>query len=386
MSQTSGLACIVRYVGELLLVLLSVSVATAQVPATIGEQFSSDEHLAKPGWWPRKGDASRNDYVGAEVCAQCHAALAAGQQQHAMAHTAIPASKAELPGGKAAYDIGPFHYNLTKQNSAMTYTVTGNGETFSAPITWVFGSGSRGQSFLFEHKGNFEEARISFFRNLGIAITPDHPAGVPDSLEHSLGREIPAEEAPACFGCHTTAANVSNHFDPAHSMPGISCEGCHGPGAAHVAAASAGVGNPGMITNPRNLGPSTAVDFCGSCHRTWWDINQLPYRGVDNARFPAYRLEGSRCWGKGDARLTCFACHDPHQPLVKDLAAYDGKCLSCHVTSTARKSADHPGAACPVATSNCASCHMPRYEIPKMRTLFTDHRIRVVHDPTSFPD
>lgn len=382
---TSGLT--VRYVSRLLCVFLLVSAAAAQVPATIGEQFTSEEHLAKPGWWPRKGNAPRSDYVGAEVCAQCHAALAAGQQKHAMAHTATPAAKAQIPGGKAAYDIGPFHYSLTKQDSNMTYAVTGKGETFSAPVLWVFGSGSRGQSFLFQHHGNFEEARISFFRNLGFGITPDHPSGIPDSMENALGREIPKEEAPACFGCHTTAANVSNHFDPEHSMPGISCEGCHGPGAAHVAAASAGVGgNPGMITNPRNLDPSTAVDFCGSCHRTWWDISQLPYRGVNNTRFPAYRLEGSRCWGKGDARLTCFACHDPHQPLVKDLAAYDGKCLSCHVTSASKKLADHPGAACPVATKNCASCHMPKYEVPKMRNAFTDHRIRVVKDLTSFPD
>jgi hypothetical protein len=107
---------------------------------------------------------------------------------------------------------------------------------------------------------------------------------------------------------------------------------------------------------------------------------------VNNARFPAYRLEGSRCWGRGDARITCMACHDPHQPLVKDLAAYDGKCLSCHLVSATQKSADHPGAACPVATSNCANCHMPRYEIPKMHTVFTDHRIRVAHDRTVFPD
>src|SRR5438270_2607003 len=71
--------------------------ALAQVPATIGEQFTTEEHLAKPGWWPRKGNALRTDYVGAQVCAQCHSALARGQQRHAMAHTAIPAAQAQLP-------------------------------------------------------------------------------------------------------------------------------------------------------------------------------------------------------------------------------------------------------------------------------------------------
>jgi hypothetical protein len=363
------------------------SYLSAQVPATIADQLSSNEHLAKPGWWPRKGDAPRTDYVGAQVCAQCHSTLASGQQQHAMAHTAMPAVDSQALSQKPTFDLGPFRYRITKDDELATYTVTSDGQSISAPLLWAFGSGSRGQSFLFEHKGNFYEARISFFRGVGFQITPDHPAGIPDSLENALGREIPAEEAPACFGCHTTAANVSNHLDSAHFIPGISCEGCHGPGAAHVAAAGAGTGeNPGMIDNPGRLSPSTSVDFCGSCHRTWWDINQLGYRGINNARFPVYRLEGSRCWGKGDSRITCIACHNPHKPLVKELTAYDDKCLSCHTTSANSKLPDHPGAACPVATSNCASCHMPQYEVPKMRATFTDHRIRIVHDKNSFPD
>ena len=359
----------------------------AQVPATIADQLSSKEHLAQPGWWPRKADAARNDYVGVQVCAGCHASLAAGQQQHAMAHTAmLPADDPDLPE-KADYQQGPFHFEILKQGKNVTYSVSGNGEKFSAPLMWVFGSGSRGQSFLFQHDGSFYEARISFFRNLGFQITPDHPSGIPESLEKAIGRQIPKDEAPACFGCHTTAANVSGHFDPEHFLPGISCEGCHGPGAAHVAAASSGnAENPGMIANPGKFTPARSVDFCGSCHRTWWDINELPYRGVRNARFPAYRLEGSKCWGKGDARITCIACHDPHQPLVRDMAAYDGKCLRCHVTAAAAKLADHPGPACPVATSNCASCHMPKYTVPQMRTKFTDHQIRIVKDFNTFPD
>lgn len=384
---------IVRYVWVLLVPLLLVCSVIAQAPstqkpATIGDQFSSEEHLAKPGWWPRKGDAPRSAYVGSDTCAQCHSDLVKEQQQHAMAHTAISPAAEELPGGKISFDHGPFHYTLLRQNGAITYTVTGNGESFSAPIEWVFGSGARGQSFLFEHKGSFEEARISYFREFGIGITPDHPAAIPDSLESALGRPIPKEEEGPCFGCHTTAANVGNHLDTGHFMPGISCEGCHGPGGAHVGAIEAGTSKPGTIFNPASLNPSTSVDFCGSCHRTWWDIEDLPYRGINNARFPAYRLEGSRCWGKGDARLTCIACHDPHQPLVKSLAAYDQKCLACHAGSSTQKLADHPGAACPVASSNCASCHMPRYEIPKMHTAFTDHRIRIVRDPSpaAFPD
>jgi len=54
------------------------------------------------------------------------------------------------------------------------------------------------------------------------------------------------------------------------------------------------------------------VDYCGSCHRTWWDVTLDESPGLKSLRFQPYRLENSRCWGKGDARLTCVACHDPH--------------------------------------------------------------------------
>lgn len=369
-------------------VLFVSELALAQVPATIADQLTSDEHLAKPGWWPRKGDAARADYVGVKVCAECHAAVAEGQRQHAMAHTSMPVSESDYikPAGK--FDLGPYHYSIAADQGGATYTVTDGAQSFSAPVLWAVGSGTRGQSYLFKRGGDLYEARISFFQGLGFDITPDHPSSIPDSLDHALGRKIGTDEAPNCLGCHATAVITSRHIDPGHMIPGISCEGCHGPGAAHVALARAGTeANPGMISNPGHLDPATSVDFCGSCHRTWWDINQLGYHGINNVRFPAYRLEGSRCWGEGDARITCVACHDPHKPLVTDLSAYDLKCLSCHMKSAAlTASADHPGRACPVSSNNCASCHMPKYQLQQMRSPFTDHRIRIVRDAKVFPD
>ena len=361
---------------------------SAQIPATIADQMTSDEHLSKPGWWPRKGDAPRSDYVGAKVCAECHSNLVQEQQQHAMAHTSMPVAESSHLNPPGKFDLGPYHFAIGSDKSGITYTVTDGAQTFSAPVIWGVGSGTRGQSYLFERGGDLYEARISFFRDLGFNITPDHPTGVPDSLEHAIGRKINTEEAPNCLGCHATAVVVSGKLDSSHLIAGISCEGCHGPGAAHVALSRSGaVTNPGLISNPARLDPSTSVDFCGSCHRTWWDIQQLGYHGPHNVRFPAYRLEGSKCWGKGDARITCIACHDPHKPLVGDISAYDEKCLSCHVKSAAMTAtADHPGRACPVAKSNCASCHMQKYHLGQMHSPFTDHRIRIVRDASVFPD
>jgi hypothetical protein len=104
-------------------------------------------------------------------------------------------------------------------------------------------------------------------------------------------------------------------------------------------------------------------------------------------RFPPYRLENSRCWGKGDARLTCVACHDPHSPLQREAAAYDNKCLACHVNGPdAKPTSDHPGLPCPKARKDCSECHMPKYQVTDIPVKFTDHQIRVVRPNEAIPD
>jgi hypothetical protein len=109
--------------------------------------------------------------------------------------------------------------------------------------------------------------------------------------------------------------------------------------------------------------------------------------GLQTVRFPAYRLEKSRCWGtQGDTRVTCYACHNPHAPLERRPAAYDGACLQCHRLEHQQTDAQHPGAACPVAKSNCVTCHMQKYELPEMHAKFTDHMIRVVRSGAAIPD
>jgi len=184
-----------------------------------------------------------------------------------------------------------------------------------------------------------------------------------------------------CFGCHTTASTTSGRFEPSRFVPGITCEACHGFGAQHVAAMTLGKGEqaPFLIMNPATLAPPDSVDFCGACHRTRLDVREMGIIGVATVRFPAYRLQASRCWGaNGDPRMTCMACHDPHRPLVTDAASYDKNCLSCHQTSATSKPAkDHPGAACPVSQKECVSCHMPKYEIHENARQF--HRSQDRH-------
>lgn len=51
------------------------------------------------------------------------------------------------------------------------------------------------------------------------------------------------------------------------------------------------------IFNPAELTPADSVDFCGASHGTCWDIVLGGAKRIENVRFPAYRVEKSRCWG-----------------------------------------------------------------------------------------
>jgi hypothetical protein len=363
----------------------------AQSPQTIADQFSTAERVKKPGWWPTKGGASREEYAGSAACVRCHSDIAATQKTVPMARTSVAAADSELlrTHDKVSFSQSPYNYQMTHSAESVIYSVVGDKQSISEPLTWAFGTGNHGQSYLLEHDGSLYEGRVSYYSSSqSFGLTPNHPTVGAESLDKAIGRRISTAEAQKCFGCHTTASTVSGVFNPAKALPGVTCEVCHGPGAAHVAAEKNGFREEGagLVLNPARLSPADSVDFCGACHRTWWDVNQDGLTGIGTLRFPAYRLEKSRCWGKGDARITCIACHDPHLQLVKDSTSYDQKCLSCHQVSASQNKADHPGAACPVSTKDCVSCHMPKYETPDMHTKFTDHMIRVVRKDAPVPE
>ncbi len=52
----------------------------------------------------------------------------------------------------------------------------------------------------------------------------------------------------------------------------------------------------------------------------------------------------------------------------------------------AKPTADHPAAACPTATKDFASCHMPKVYVPEMHADFTDHRIRIAKKGEPYPE
>jgi len=288
--------------------------------------------------------------------------------------------------------LGPYSYAIKRDPQGSVYSASDGSRNISERLGWSFGEGEVGESYVFERKGRFYEARISYYTRMdGLDFSPGRGISPVASLEQAQGILMDATEVQRCFGCHTTASTTSNRFDPHRLIPGVTCEACHGPGLKHVNLMKAGKFGEGLksIFNPARLSPLDSVDFCGACHRTWQDVisGHLIEAGVFNVRFAPYRLENSRCWAEGDARITCMACHDPHKPLSHDAASYDAPCLACHAASPAeKKPANLSGAACPVSTKNCVTCHMPKVEPPNLHSTFTDHWIRIAKPGRSYPE
>lgn len=363
----------------------------SQTPHATGIPLATEDRVRNPGWWPTKGVYTKAEYVGTATCAECHALKAATQKTTPMAAAAVPVADAAILHRQASltFTSGSYKFEISQAAGQSIYSVSDGMHSISQPLEWAFGTGEVGQTYVYEREGNYYESRVSFFPSLqGLDLTLGHRTPVANDVNGALGRPMPASEVKLCFGCHTTRSTSAGRFDASGLIPGVTCEACHGPGAKHVAAMRQKDFKRGLqsILNPARLNPVDSVDFCGACHRTAWDVVLANTTGIANVRFQPYRLEKSRCWRKGDARLTCIACHDPHLPLVRDAAAYDRQCLTCHKSPSMQETGNHPGRACPVATAKCVSCHMAKYEIPGSYAKFTDHWIRAVKAGTTYPD
>ena len=175
---------------------------------------------------------------------------------------------------------------------------------------------------------------------------------------------------------------------PVFTHAGVSCERCHGPGAAHVA------GGAGATVNPARLSPERRDAVCLQCHlegkvaierpgRDAYDFqpgeslfdylrfyvlpgNQSGLRGVSQVE----ALMQSICKRKSGDAMSCTSCHDPHYepPAEERVAYYREKCLTCH--------GGHFAAKHHVNQPDCTHCHMRATASTDVaHTQVTDHRI-----------
>ncbi len=310
-----------------------------------------------------------------------------------MAHALQPAASNPLfkTHPKISVQKGTYTYIVETRGNETTYSVSDGADTISVPVRWIFGAGT--QTFVLERNGNFYESLVSYWKNIdGLDTTVGDQGIQPKTLLEAFGRPLATSELTLCFGCHSTGSVTQHRLHLETVTPGITCLHCHAGAENHLQAASRGK-LASLPPKLKQLSPEAISTFCGQCHRTWETVVRNHWMGQMNVRFQPYRLENSQCFDGSDSRISCLACHDPHQEVVRDDKTYDPKCLACHSTgaklSLGMISA-HPNAVamktCPVSKSDCVSCHMPKVTLPGGHMLFTDHDIRIVRASESYPN
>jgi Cytochrome c554 and c-prime len=361
--------------------------------------------------FPIEGRYVADPYVGSKVCAECHPAESASQSRSGHAATLIPAGRLEisrrLDGTTVAdpelpevrwsyrYSAGKLHIERQAPSQVQKWVAD-----------YAIGSGHHAVTYVSMINRKIPEIlehRLTYYRRdkgkSELGMTPGHdvrplPAGLTDH-----GGELPPRVARECFRCHATqlaAGDDDQRFDEETMIPNVSCERCHGPGKAHVAAAQrhAPESELALPFGPERWTAETLLTMCGACHRRPSPAQAAQIR-PDNpnlVRFQPVGISQSLCYQKSSGAFSCVTCHDPHARASADRPSYDRVCLSCHSrpkdgnshklvaplpSSPAVESARVPPAACPVSPqSRCVECHMPRVNAGQ-GILFSDHWIRI---------
>jgi hypothetical protein len=317
------------------------------------------------------GMAQAEPYVGSQVCAGCHAAIARTQEA---SHHAV--SMRPLAEVAALRSHDPFLW----KDSASGTEVLWLGSALVArrdkaeerlPLLWAFGGGSKGITPVGRlPDGEFVESEMSWFQSDStFDLTPGAENRKPTDLRAWLGKALSDEDRMKCLGCHTS--NIGSAKLPTRNQMGIHCERCHGPGEDHLRAVQHLPAADKRILNPGKLDALAQAQLCGACHgrlpaETDFVTIRLIRQTPAAARFPGQRLSLSRCFLESESGIKCTACHNPHEDLARGPERYDRACVGCHQQRT-----------CSVGKEKCSSCHMP--EEPVLRRLrFTDHWIRIV--------
>ncbi len=256
--------------------------------------------------------------------------------------------------------------------------IPGHEQSHSERIDVVTGSGARGQTYLYWLGDQLFELPLSYWTDGHQWI---NSPGYKDKTAN-FSRPI----YPRCLECHATSIvpassdPLTNHYDRASLVTGISCETCHGGGADHVTAHTATAASPSStadttILNPARFVRDRQVDLCALCHSGGKRaelapaFSYLPGQPLDDYLQPLPAdpatqpevhgnqvglLKRSRCY-LSSPTMSCSTCHDVHAP-ERPAAAYSDRCLSCHRVQSCKMSQ----AIGPKIADNCIDCHMPK--------------------------
>ncbi|MEQ9563098.1 MAG: ammonia-forming cytochrome c nitrite reductase subunit c552, partial [Woeseiaceae bacterium] len=205
-----------------------------------------------------------------------------------------------------------------------------------------------------------------------------------------------------CAECHSTDLDrnydlAKDRFATTWSEINVGCEGCHGPGSGHVAAANSGHTDPAAalvvdlddrqgsswVMDPESgiasrseaaMKPASQPEACGRCHsrRAPMAAEYEYSKPLLDTHLPALLDEGlyfadgqildevyvygsflqSRMYQAG---VTCSDCHDPHSTALRTGGDPSDVCATCHLPAKFASMEHQRHAA---DTVQCVDCHM----------------------------
>ena len=257
------------------------------------------------------------------------------------------------------------------------------------PIEWAFGAGDHGVTFVSRlNRQSYLEHAFSYYSETGsLGITTGHETIRPETLLQAMGLRYsvrgPGNAISDCFACHSTGPlSYSLTQEVEVNESGVRCESCHGPGSPHLDAISQGeiALARAAVQNPKQFPADELLQFCGGCHRDPRGASQtFDFQLAWNVRHQPPYFRQSRCFQRSTASLSCFTCHDPHEPLRRDQPDfYRQRCLECH-----EQGGRVPSEACEAdRPSDCTDCHMPTVAVSS-NLRFKNHWIGIYHGDDS---
>jgi len=319
-------------------------------------------------------------YIGAEMCGNCHPVQFARQSAsaHASALSRTPEHRlvASFSTSAPLTRMPVYRFEFSLRGGELRTRISDKVDVMDLPLEWAFGAGRQAVTFVSRvDKDWYVEHYATWYPALRAwGATPGQSELQPATLPQAAGRIYSVSDPQAgiagCFECHSTGAVTFGDAGEARlAEPGVHCETCHGPGAAHAA-------DPARTTirNPGKLSARQLNELCGTCHRSPPPNGQtVDWNSAWNVRHQPVYLNESACFRKSRGALTCLTCHDPHEPAEKKTSAfYNSRCMECHGNS-----APAPKPVCLAQMpANCVDCHMPLVS-PQAPLRFTNHWIGV---------
>jgi DmsE family decaheme c-type cytochrome len=209
------------------------------------------------------------------------------------------------------------------------------------------------------------------------------PSAVTTNPEAFIG----AKSCAMCHSAETKGLGTNPHAKLSldHNGKGITCEGCHGPGRAHVESG----GDSSKIFSFTKSTPAQVDQQCLNCHQgdhASFDrsahgeakVSCTNCHGIHKSDDEAHLLKISQptlCYSchadvkpafskafhhkVNEGLMQCSDCHDPHgtfkKSMVKSAAQDDAVCIKCHQENAGPFIYEHPV----VKTEGCTFCHSP---------------------------